>query len=272
MAAMRRAALLAIASLAIGAEPEVRLPVAAGAERPLEGALAVSLTADGLILVERDGKPESLSLEKLGLWLADRIAKSAKKPGDAAKAEAAAAMAVLLRADGKAPWLHVQRLLETCAEAGIRRIAFGVKGARGKEGRLGPPDAPSRAWDETGGAKLAVRIVVTREETAVWGPTQTGIRTPAELVYRMGGVEARDIDAVRRYLRDAGQTAAEGGSPIKATIEPDAKVPWDVAVAVLHEYHRAGMTDARFKFVELPATAEERRATRLPYPRTSSSR
>ncbi|MCK6461250.1 MAG: biopolymer transporter ExbD [Planctomycetes bacterium] len=263
---MRRAALLAIASLAAAAPPEVRVPPASEAKPLPEGAAVVSLTADGLIVVEREGKPETVSIEKLGLWLADRIAKSARKPGDAAKAEAAAAMTVLLRADGKAPWLHVQRLLETCAEAGIRRTAFGVKGARGEEGQLGPPGAPSRAWDETGGAKLAVRIAVTREETAVWGPAQTGVRVPAELTYRMGGIEAREIDAVRRYLRDAGQTAAEGKSPIQAVIEPDAKVPWETVVAVLDEYHRAGRADVKLAFVEPALAADERRAARLPYP------
>lgn len=265
---MRRAALLAIASMAVAAEPEVRLPAASGARSPLEGALAVSLTADGLILVEKDGKPESQSIEKLALWLADR-AKPRKGPDGKVDDSGTAATAVLIRADGKAPYVHVQRLLETCAEAGIHRIAFGVKGARGEEGRLGPPDTPMKASDETLGAKLAVKIVVTREETAVWGPTQTGVRMPAEITYRMGGIEAREIDAVRRYLRDAGQTAAEGKSAIQATIEPDAKVPWEVVVLVLNEYHRAGMTGATLKHVEPALTDDERRAARLPYPSTS---
>jgi biopolymer transport protein ExbD len=268
MAAMRRAALLAIASLVVAADPEVRVPAASEAKSPLEGAAVVSLTADGLILVERDRKEEPVSIEKLIPWFADRIEKSGKKPkGPAKQGEVSPTeMPVLIRAHENAPWLHVQRILEACREAGIHRIAFLVKGARGEEGRLGPPDAPSRAFDETGGAKLTVRIAVTKEEIAVWGPTQIAVKAPTEMTFRMGGIEAREIDAVRRYLRDAGQTAAEGGSVIKATIEPDAKVPWGVVVGVLNEYHRAGLTDARFKFVEQAITESERRVARLPYP------
>jgi len=269
---MRRVALLAITALAAAAEPAVRLPAASEAKRPLEGAATIDLTADGLILVEQDGKPESVSIEKLGAWLSRRIEtfekrpKGSRKPAAPGDAGIPTEMPVLIRADENAPWLHVQRLLEACREAGILHTAFGVKGARGEEGRLGPPEVPSRAWDEAAGVKLAVAIAVTKEETAVWGPAQTGVRVPAELTYRMGGKEAREIDAVRRHIRDAGQTAAEGGSPIKSVIEPDAKVPWGAVVAVLNEYHRAGLTDARFKFVDLSATAEERRVTRLPYP------
>jgi biopolymer transport protein ExbD len=268
MAAMRRAALLAIASLVVAADPEVRVPAASEARSPLEGAAVVSLTADGLILVERDGKQETVSIEKLLPWLGDRIEKSGKKPkGPAKQGEVSPTeMPVLIRADEKAPWLHVQRLLEACREAGIHRTAFLVRGARGEEGRLGPPEDPSREWDETSGTKLLVRIAVTKEEIAVWGPTQIPVRVPAEIVFRMGGTDAREIDAVRRYLRDAGQTAGEAGSAIRAMIEPDAKVPWGVVAGVLNEYHRAGLTDARFKLVEQAITEDERRAARLPYP------
>ncbi|HEX5137700.1 MAG TPA: biopolymer transporter ExbD [Planctomycetota bacterium] len=271
---MRRALLLAIAACAAADTPEIRLPEASAARPPLEGAAAVALTADGLILVEQDGKPESVSVEKLGVWLCARIEAFEKKPKGSVQPAGpgqtgtATKMPALVRADENAPWLHVQRVLEACREAGIARIAFGVKGARGEEGRLGPEE-PSPAWDEQGGAKLTVVIAVTREDTAVWGPAQTGIRTPAELTYRMGGIASTRIDAVRRYLRDAGQTAAEGGSVIRPSIEPEAKVPWGAVVSVLNEYHRAGLTDARIRFLEQPATDDERRASRLAYPSSS---
>jgi biopolymer transport protein ExbD len=260
---MRTAALLVIAaSLAAGDGPKVRVPTASEAQAPLEGAAILSLTADGLVLVRKDGKEESVSIEKLLSWLPDRIAGSGKRPKSAKEG----ATAVVIRADEKAPWLHVQRLLEACREAGVERTAFLVRGARGEEGRLGPAEGPPRAFDEATGVRLAVRIAVTREEIAVWGPTQIPVKVPSEILFRMGGVEAREIEAVRRYLRDAGQTAGEAGASIQATIEPDAKVPWGVVAGVLNEYHRAGLRDAAFKFVEEKATDEERRAGRLPYP------
>lgn len=247
------------------------MPEASEAKPPLEGAETVTLTADGMILVDRDGKAESLSVEKLIPWLCDRVAKFEKKPeGSVKPAERPGAMGtptempIVIRADGNAPWLHVQRLLEACRQAGISRTAFGVKGSMGSEGRLGP--AGAQPLDAPGGIKLAVRIAVTKEQLAVWGPTQVAVKSPSEIMFRMGGIEAREIDAVRRFLRDAGQTAAEGGNAIRATVEPDAKVPWSVAVSVLNEYHRAGLPDAGFTFVDAVPTADERRAARLPYP------
>jgi len=271
---MRRALLLAIASLALADAPEIRLPEATAARPPLEGATAIGISGDGLILVAQDGKTEPVSTENLARWLCARIAAFEKKPKDSVKpagpgeAGTPTKMPVLVRADESAPWLHVQRVLEACREAGVTRVAFGVKGARGEEGRLGPAEA-SHAWDEQGGAKLTVVIAVTREETAVWGSAQTRIRTPAELTYRMGGIESTRVDAVRRYLRDAGQTAAEGRAVLKPSIEPEAKVPWGSVVSVLNEYHRAGLTDARIQPVEEAPTDDERRAARLPYPSSS---
>lgn len=258
MAAMRRAALLALSSLALSGEPEVRLPAASEARKPVEGATAVNLTADGLILVERDGKTVRVSLEQLALWLRERKAASAKPPE----------MPVVIRADEKAPWLHVQRLVEACAGERIRRIEIGVKGAAGEEGRLLTPlsaDAP--APEPRGGvAKVLVRIAVTKEEPAVWGPTQTAVGLPAEITYRIGEIESKEFAVVRRFIRDAGQTAAESGDTIKGDIAPAAKVPWGVVVEALNEFRRAGIADVKFARADPSSTPEERRAPRLPYP------
>jgi len=272
---MRRALLLTIASLAVADGPEIRLPEASAARPPLKGAVAVDLSGDGLVLVPREGGPDAVTIEKLGAWLCSRIEAYEKKPegsvklADPGEAGAPTKMPVVIRADETAPWLHVQRILEMCRQAGIDRVAFGVKGARGEEGRLGPPEGAPRAVDEKHTAKLTVVIAVTKEETAVWGPAQTGIRAPAELTYRMGGIASTELDAVRRYLRDAGQTAAEGHAAIVASIEPEAKVPWGAVMGVLNEYHRAGLTEARVAFLDQAATDDERRAPRLPYPSSS---
>jgi biopolymer transport protein ExbD len=254
---MRRAALLALASLAAATEPEVRLPAASEARKPADGTTAIHLTADGLILVERDGKQERVSLEQLALWLRDRKAAFGKP----------AEMPVVIRADEKAPFAHVQRLFDACAGEGITRLEVGVKGGRGEEGRLLVPlpgDAPS---PEPRGktARVIVRIVVTKEELAVWGPTQTAVGLPTEVTYKIGEVEAREFEAVRRFIRDAGQTAAEHGDTIKGTIAPAPKIPWSVVVEVLNECRRAGIQDVTFARGE-PASPEERRAPRLPYP------
>ncbi len=242
MAAMRRAALLACACLVAAGEPEVRLPAASGATKPAEGVAIVNLTADGLIVVDRDGKAESLSLDQLTLWLRD-----GKRPE------------VMIRADETAPWLHVQRLVESCAAT---RLAFGVKGAGGEEGQLALPSEPADAR----ATKLVVRIVVTKEEAAVWGPTQAAVTLPAEIGYRMADIEAKEIEAVRRFIRDAGETAATRGEQVTGEIRAGPKVPFGVVVAVLNEYHRAGIKDVRFE-PAAPASHEERRAPRLFYPK-----
>ncbi len=239
---MRRAALLALACLAGAGEPDVRLPAASEARKPAEGAAIIRLTADGLVVVDRDGKLEPLSLDQVSRWLRDRKG-----------------VEVTLRADEKAPWLHVQRVIEICADA---RAGFGVKGAGGEEGRLELPagSADARA------AKVVVRIVVTKEEPAVWGPTQAAVTLPAEITYRMADIEAKEIEAVRRYIRDAAQTAASSDDTVTGEIRAQPKVPFGVVVAVLNEYHRAGLKDVRFE-PPAPASPEERRASRLSYPK-----
>lgn len=256
---MRRAALLALVSFAAAGEPDVRLPSASEAKKRVEGTTAVNLTADGLIVVLRDGKAEPVSLDQLALWLRERKAAS-PKPSE---------MPVLIRADEKAPCLHVQRLVDVCAGEGLCRVELGVKGALGEEGRLLTPlPAGTLAPEPRGGvAKVLVRITVTKEEPAVWGPTQTAVGLPTEVAYRIGDVESKEFAAVRRFIRDAGQTAAEQGDTIKGGIAPAAKIPWGVVVEVLNEYKRAGIADVTFTRAETGATPEERRAPRLPYPK-----
>ena len=101
---MRRAALVAIASLALAGEGALQLPEASAATKIPAGAAIVNLDAKGEITVEKDGKPVTVSLDHLAQWLRpeDEDTKSEK--------------AVLVRADGRAPWRHVCRILETCAE------------------------------------------------------------------------------------------------------------------------------------------------------------
>jgi biopolymer transport protein ExbD len=255
---MRWAVLLALAPLALAGEPEVRLPAASEAKRPVAGAMAVNLTADGLILVDRDGKSERVSLEQLALSLRE-------KKGAAANPRE---MPVVIRADEKAPWLHVQRLVEACAAERLYRIELGVKGAGGEEGRLLTPlpvDAP-KAEPRGGVAKVVVRIAVTKEEPAVWGPTQTAVGLPTEITYRIGEIETKEFAAVRRFIRDAGQTAAQNGDTIQGDIAPEAKIPWGIVVEVLNEFRRVGIPDVKFARADPPSTPEERRAPRLPYP------
>jgi len=242
MAAMRRAALLAFACLAAAGDAEVRLPVASEATKPADGAALIHLNAEGLVVVDKDGKPAALSLDQLKGWLRER-----KRPE------------VTVRADEKAPWLHVQRIVEICADA---RTGLGVKGAGGEEGWLELPAGRADA----GAAKVVVRIVVTKEEAAVWGPTQAAVALPVEITYRMADIEAKEIDAVRRYIRDAAQTAAASDDAVVGEIRAGPKVPFAVVVAVLNEYHRAGLKDVRFE-PAAPASPEERRAPRLSYPK-----
>ncbi len=260
MAAMRRAALLLpLASLVAANDPEISLPAASEATKPVTGATAVDLTADGQILVERDGKAVRVSLEQLALWLRERKANSAKP----------AEMRVVIRADGKAPFLHVQRIVEACAQERIRAIEIGVKGTLGDEGRLLTPlpvDAGA-AEPRGGAAKVLIRISVAREEPAVWGPTQTAVALPTEVSYRVGEIETKEFGAVRRFIRDAGQTAAEHGDTIEGTLAPAARIPWGIVVEVMNEFRRAGIPDVAFARAEVAATPEELRAPRLLYPK-----
>lgn len=274
---MRRAALLALASLAAAGEPEVRLPGASAATKPVAGAAVVNLTADGLVVVEKEGRPESVSLDQLGLWLRERATKfdDGRKAngGGSAKPQGLdlSEMPVLLRADERAPWGHVQMVLALCAEERVNQVGFGVKGAGGEEGRL-PAELPvdrepsAPAPRSHGPAKITVRIEVTREEIGVWGPTQTPVTKPAEITFRMGETDATDVEKVRRYIRDAYQTAsAANPASIAGEIKASSKIPFGVVISVLNEYHRAGLPAVRFHVASAPAP-EERRATRLPYP------
>lgn len=253
---MRWVALIALACVAAAGELDVQLPAASAARRPAEGAFSVSLTAEGLVLVDKEGRPERLSLDQLAVRLRERRA-AAPKPAD---------MPVAIRADEKAPYLQVQRLVEICAEEKLRRIELGVKGPGGEEGWLAahlPGD--EKALGDI--AKVTVRIAVTRDQPAVYGPAQTAIALPTELSYRIGEGEAKDMDAVRRYIRDAGQTAAQNGDVIAGTIAPATRIPWGAVVEVLNEFRRAGIEEIRFARIEPAATPEERRATRLSYPK-----
>lgn len=245
MAAVRKAAFFALLTLALAGEPEIRLPSASEAGKPAEGAAVVNLTSDGLVLMDKEGKPERLSLDLLAERLRARKAK-----------------VVAIRADERAPWLQVQRLLEICAE--VERVEFGVKGAGGEEGWI--PARPPAGAPKGDAAKVTVRMLVTREEPGIYGPTQTAIGVPTEVTYRIGEVEAKDIAPVRRFIRDAGQTAAQGGDPIEGTIAPATRIPWGKVAELLNEFRRAGIPHIRLAHADPALTPEERRLNRLPYP------
>jgi len=251
---MRRAALLLLAASLAAAD--VQLPEASTATKVPEAAAVVSLDDQGGITVEKDGTTLSVSLDQLAHWL--------RPEGGETKSE----KAVLVRADGRAPWLHVCRILETCAQVKMYRTGFGVKGAKGEEAWLAAHlrvnmSPPQRKPATT---KLAVEIAVTKDETGVWGPTQTPINQPVEIAFRMGETEVTELEQVRRYIRDGYQTAiAMEGAVVVGEIRSDPRIPHATVVAVLNEFHRAGLRDVVLHAPE-PAAPTERQATRLPYP------
>jgi biopolymer transport protein ExbD len=256
---VRPAALLLLFLLAsVAAGADVALPEASAAGPAPKGAVTVNLSDDGLISVESDGKPHVLSLGKLRAWLREKQTKlPAEKKGTG--------LSVVLRADTNAPWGHVQLILATCAAEGVRHVGFGVKGAEGEDGFL-PADPPKEAETESGRTPVTIVVGVEakREEIAVWGPQQTPILRPKDLVFRTGETETTDVADVRRYLRDAYQTAAAARpASIRGEVKAGAKIPFGVVVSVLNEYHRAGIPVG---FASVPVPEEEDDTQRLPYP------
>lgn len=270
MAAMRLLLLLPFAALAAGEEPAVRLPSASMAKKATaDGAAVVVLTGDGRILVDRDGRPGEVSLDQLAEWLRaegerfDAAEKAKGRSGYTKKAEGTrvSEMPVVLRADEQAPWAHVQWLFEACAGERIYRTEFGVKGAAGEEGRLAAHLPIDRGAPEDSGPRIAVEIFAKKEELGVWGPTQTGVRKPVELAYRVGETETDGMDGVRRYIADA----YVAGDTALGEIKTAANVPCGTVVELLNEYHRAGITNVGIGGATA-ASAKERRAPRLSYP------
>jgi biopolymer transport protein ExbD len=242
---------LLLAALAAAGEPAVRLPQASeAAKAPPDGAVAVHLGPEGEILVDRDGTTGSVSLDQLATWLRAR----AEKP-------------VVLRADENAPWRHVQWLMAACAEAKIRRVEFGVKGAAGEEGRMAV-QLPAEKGSKPGSLEIrvAISIFVKKEEPDVWGPAQGAILRPVQLGYRLGDLDADEIEAARRYIRDACQAASGTKMEIVGEIQAAARVPHGSVVTLLNEYRRAGLLRVDFAVAARAATAEERVAARLAYP------
>jgi len=259
--------LLGAAALSTADEPEIRLPKAAQAHSaPAAGAAVVHLTRDGEIRVDRDGRLESVSLDQLAGWLRGRRESFEGAAGEKGGSSAASGLTVVLRADRDAPWQHVQWILGACAHEHLAHIELAAEAPGGKEGtlRVDPRADLGRVPKEL--VRISVAILVKNEVLATWGPTQAKILKPTEIVYKMLDREAPEIEAVRRFIRDAHQAAsAIAGVRIVGEIDAEARIAYADVIAVLDEFHHAGLTDVRFRGVALPPEAQ-RREPKLSYP------
>jgi len=232
----------------LGPDIAVQLPAVpskAAAKQPRGKLLRVRLARGGRVLVRLpalDGEWAQVSLKGLAAYLG--------------KAALEDHPWVLIEADRRAPWQHLQWLLTVCAEKRLANTYFAALGGDGKplllDARL-PADkalVPGDDWK----IKVAIRIVRVKQEGFAF---QFGDRKSPRLVQ------------AARWMADALRAVekTEVRGKVFGEIKAPHRTPFRYVAAVLAQFRRAGYRRVDFYGTAIPGP-KLREALQLPVPRT----
>jgi len=228
---------------------------------PATPELIVILTKDGGLYLQDGSIPVTLDV------LGKAIAASAGEKEEHGGVEVSTAT-IHIRADRDAPWQHVQWILRSCAENGIRRIQFAARPQLGNEGVVDvtlPLDAAAGKVAKRAPTMNLVAHVVARKEAAA-RVGQQDVQKPTETAYRYGDQESLDVKELVPWAREALGAAKKSGEVVECEIEAGHKVPFAAVLAALETLRAAGVEHVLFGETKEP-DADQRRAIPLPYPR-----
>ena len=237
------ALLLVPCALAGDPKKEIALPAVSSVSSAPAPTLTVILTKEGGLFLPEGATP--VSLDVLGKALA-----------------ASAKGTVLVRADGAAPWQHVQWVLASCTANRIDKVRFCAR----KDGVEGVVDSAGPSGVGAPGAKvvlLRVHVVARKEiKTKIGG---LAVQVPTESRYRSDGRETADVQDVAEWAREKLKTAKDTGAVLDSRIDAGHKVPFAAVLVALDAIRGAGVEHVGFNPAKAP-DADQQRAVPLPYP------
>ncbi|MHC4931364.1 MAG: ExbD/TolR family protein [Planctomycetota bacterium] len=281
--------------LAAPLDPAVELPKAPNAQvkgPKVEPAVVIWLTQHGRVVVDpgqfASQKPPSsvkssrtpVGLDGLTVHLSrvkrsyDQMqkAKGARGVEVLASGVEASRLFVVIRADRRAPWRHVEWIMTICAEQKFYKTRLAVEGANGTTtlDAFLPKDkgiAPT-AQEPVNEIHVVAALKGTKEKEVEWGPqgSRVKVRMPTGLQVRFGDREAAELAPFETFVK-AGAKAAEGTEDtiLVGQIRASSKISVQQVVTPLDWFRAQKYPHVHIWSAPIPSGGL-RRMKSLPYP------
>ncbi|MHC4222688.1 MAG: hypothetical protein ACYSUN_01745 [Planctomycetota bacterium] len=281
--------------VAAAQDPAIELPMAANAhvrEPKVEPAVIIRLTQHGQVMVDpnqfasqkeasrlKSGLTQ-VSLDGLAVHLiqAKQIydlrqkAKGASGIEDLGQGNLASRLYVVIWADKRAPWRHVEWILTICAEQKYYKTQLAVKGPKATTtlDAFLPIDRGIRPIPREPPNEIHVVALLrgAKEKEVEWGPKEARVRVrvPTGLRVRIGDREVADLAPLEKFIK-SGRKAAEGtpNTILVGQIQASSKTSVQQVVTPLDWYRAQKYPHVHIWSAPIP-TLEIRLMKALPYP------
>jgi len=259
---MRTAAfLILLAALRAAADDDLELPVAAHADQPVEAWVGLAATGE----VHHRG--ERVSLDRFTAALHEAALRDVGEVAEGGPR--ASRLRLRIRADARAPWRHVQWLLQAAAECRVYRTEFVVRRDGGGAGVL-EAWLPVDAGVHAGGGpdeRVRVRLVAEGARAAKFGPAGAvaDVEVPEATAFVLGERRTKDPKELALWLAEEIATRSCGGTSLAWEIAADARVPFGDVVKALDALRGTGVEGVEFHGAP-PPSPEVRARDLLLYP------
>jgi biopolymer transport protein ExbD len=141
---------------------------------------------------------------------------------------------LMIKADRRAPWELIERVMTACSKTGIYKLEIGA--VNPADADRAEPDSPAQTQPETSPPHIRIRLVydeVATDKTQIWIGTETSCRDLEE----MGVLVKARHDEIRTKL---------GVKEPVVMIDPDKNTPSQLIVSVFNECRRQGIRRVEF--------------------------